>query len=53
MVKPLNYSARPGQYFIFPARPVIKFFILGQAHLGPRKSFKLDDLKLRKFLMIF
>ena len=33
MLKPLNFSARPGPWFIFPARPVIKIFILGQ--FGP------------------
>ena len=29
MLKPLNFSARPVAHFSGPARPVIKFFILG------------------------
>ena len=29
MLKPLNFSARPVAHFPGPARPVIKFFILG------------------------
>ena len=37
MVKILIFSARPGPWLIFPARPVINFFILGP--FGPVKIF--------------
>ena len=38
MVKTLIFSARPGPWFIFPAQPVIKIFILGP--FRPAKGHK-------------
>ena len=51
MVKTLIFSARPVVYFSGPARPIIKFFILGP--FGPAKGFLINSICSHLTILVY